>query len=106
MNTFDRQIRTRGRILNLPLKTWIKEHPLLTFFFLSYALAWVVWVPVGILRPNLMTTLSLVGAWAPTLSAVLLAGIIGGRASVGKLIRRGFHWRTLGVLAFTFFHLC
>jgi membrane protease YdiL (CAAX protease family) len=65
----------------------------ISFFALSYAIAWTVWILIGILAPDLLTTLSLVGAWAPTLSAILLTGIISGKAGIRELLRRGLHWR-------------
>ena len=79
--------------MNSPLRIWIKQHPLVSFFALSYAIAWTVWILIGILAPDLLTTLSLVGAWAPTLSAILLTGIISGKAGIRELLRRGLHWR-------------
>jgi membrane protease YdiL (CAAX protease family) len=89
----DNRVMTGGSMINSPLRTWIKEHPLLSFFALSYAIAWTVWILIGILTPALLTTLSLVGAWAPTLSAVILTGVISGKAGIHELLRRGLHWR-------------
>ena len=79
--------------MNSPLRTWLKQHPLLSFFALTYAIAWAVWIPAGVLAPTLLTGSSLAGAWAPTISAILLTGIIGGKAGIRKLLRRGLHWR-------------
>jgi membrane protease YdiL (CAAX protease family) len=79
--------------MNSSLRMWLKEHPLLSFFALSYAIAWTIWILVGILAPNLLTSLSLIGAWAPTMSAILLTGVIEGKTGIRELLRRGVQWR-------------
>lgn len=65
--------------MNSPIRTWFKQHPLIAFFTFSYAIAWTIWILAGLLAPDLLTTLALVGVWAPTVSAILLTGIISGR---------------------------
>jgi len=79
--------------MNSPTRTWFKQHSLIAFFALSYAIAWVIWILAGILAPDLLTALILVGVWAPTVSAILLTGIISGKAGIRELLRRGLYWR-------------
>jgi membrane protease YdiL (CAAX protease family) len=84
---------TGGDNMNSSLRIRVKQHPLISFFILSYAIAWTVWILIGILAPNLLPTLSLIGAWAPTMSAVLLTGVISGKSGVRNLLGRGLSWR-------------
>jgi len=84
---------TGTNIMNSPTRTWFKQHSLIAFFALSYAIAWVIWILAGILAPDLLTALILVGVWAPTVSAILLTGIISGKAGIRELLRRGLYWR-------------
>jgi hypothetical protein len=79
--------------MNSPIRTWFKQHPLIAFFTFSYAMAWTIWILAGLLAPDLLTALALVGVWAPTVSAILLTGIISGKAGIRKLLRRGLYWR-------------
>lgn len=79
--------------MNSSLRTWINEHSLSSFFISSFFLAWIIWIPVGILKPTLLPALSLIGAWAPTLSAILLTGVISGKAGIGELLKKGLRWR-------------
>lgn len=76
-----------------PFQRTIAEHPVLSFFISSYAVAWIIWITVGRLYPSLLPPLALLGAWAPTLSAVLLTGVIDGKTGIRKLLRRGLYWR-------------
>jgi membrane protease YdiL (CAAX protease family) len=57
------------------------------------SIAWTIWILMGILAPNLLTSLSLIGAWAPTMSAILLTGVIEGKTGIRELLRRGVQWR-------------
>jgi membrane protease YdiL (CAAX protease family) len=84
---------TGGNTMNSPIRTWFKQHPIIAFFAFSYTIAWTIWILTGILAPDLLTVLTLVGVWAPTVSAILLTGIISGKAGIRKLLRRGLYWR-------------
>ena len=50
--------------------------PLIWFFVLSYAIAWSVWFLIAFMVPDLEasrgTFLTAPGAWAPTISALLV----------------------------------
>ncbi|MBF8286150.1 MAG: Abortive infection protein, partial [Anaerolineales bacterium] len=63
------------------------------FFFLTFALAWALWVPVGVFAPDYLLLASLPGVWAPTASALLLTGLTDGKAGLRQFIARLFKWR-------------
>jgi uncharacterized protein len=69
----------------------VRRHPLITFFVLTYALAWIVWVPRAAGVP-----LGVVGqawTWAPAIAALLAAALTGGRDAVRELGARLVRWR-------------
>ena len=67
--------------------------PLLAFFLLSFALAWGVWFALGALFERPPTGLVVLGAWAPTLAALLVTARAEGRGGVARLLRRALRWR-------------
>jgi membrane protease YdiL (CAAX protease family) len=71
----------------------LRQHPAAAFFILSFGLAWAVWLPVALLFPERLALLALPGAWAPTLSAVLLTALLEGRQGLRQLWRRVLRWR-------------
>lgn len=71
---------------------WLKDHPVPAFFVLTFAIAWSLWIPLGILAPeNILLTLP--GAWAPTLSAIILIAFSEGRGGVREFLEKVLHWR-------------
>ena len=70
----------------------LEDVSLLRFFGLSFLIAWGVFIPVGILAPE-KTFLVLPGAWAPTIAALLLTWLSGGRAEVRELLGGFKKWR-------------
>ena len=38
----------------------LRRHPLISFFVLTYALAWILWLPLVVLRDTIPATLGLV----------------------------------------------
>lgn len=69
------------------------------FFVLAFGLSWAVWVPaalashglIGLRLPPALT--ALLGAWGPTLAALLLTLHFGGRAGLRQLFGRLLIWR-------------
>ena len=66
----------------------VHQHHLITFFVLAFGLSWLAaipyalgWFPVPIL------------AFGPSLAAVIVAALIGGRAGVRELLSRILRWR-------------
>jgi uncharacterized protein len=79
----DEQVATSG------LKSWVKEHRLVTFFVLSYVLAWWAWPLYGL------------GIWpeqtffavAPLLAALIVIALAEGRPGFRDLGARIIRWR-------------
>jgi membrane protease YdiL (CAAX protease family) len=75
----------------------VKRHPLITFFVLTYALAWILWLPLVILRDTIPATQSLVlallGSAVPSLLGIVLTAIVLGRGALRKLLGRLLIWR-------------
>lgn len=71
---------------------WLKKNPVPAFFVLTFAIAWSIWLPLGFLVPE-NPFLSLPGAWAPTVSALILIGVSEGRDGIRKFLRRLLRWR-------------
>jgi membrane protease YdiL (CAAX protease family) len=69
----------------------VRRHPLAAFFVLAFVLTWLVEIPM--LSSPRLAPLQLVLGWMPGLAAVLVAGAVGGRAAVGRLLRRVLLWR-------------
>jgi uncharacterized protein len=71
---------------------WLKKNPVPAFFVLTFAIAWSIWLPLGFLVPE-NPYLSLPGAWAPTVSALILIGVSEGRDGIRKFLKRLLRWR-------------
>ena len=71
---------------------WLKKNPVPAFFILTFVFAWSIWLPLGFLIPE-NPYLSLPGAWAPTVSAVILTGLTDGKEGIRKFWKRFLHWR-------------
>jgi len=78
--------------------TWLKEHPLVLFFSLAYLFSTMLWFPQiasaqGLFARPASTYWHLIGGLGPMLSALLVTGIISGRAGLRELVIRSFKWR-------------
>jgi len=84
------------------MKAFIKRHPVLTYFALTFAISWggilVVVGPGGILgppeqtgTPNPLMYLAMVAG--PTVAGLLLTGLVYGRAGLRELFSRLLRWR-------------
>jgi uncharacterized protein len=95
------------------IKDFIKKHPLLTYFVLTFTISWgsilVVIGPGGILgtekvSEGLMPFVYLATLLGPSAAGVLLTGLIDGRAGFRELGSRllrwrvGFRWYTVALL--------
>lgn len=64
------------------LRLWVKDHSLVTFVVLAYALSW--WI--AILMPGMLAP------WGPTLAALIVVGMSQGKAGIkawwGKVVQR------------------
>ncbi len=71
----------------------IHHHPTAAYFVMVYSSAWAVWITAGILTNEIPLAAVLVGAWAPSVSAVILTGYLTGRSGTRLLLRRILLWR-------------
>ncbi len=101
----EKQLTTRTSLL--------ARHPLVSYFTLAYAIAWLLWLPlvlskgggIGLLPFTTDSTVGgitwfiiVIGALGPAFAAVIMTGVTEGRAGVGLLFRRivrvrvGWQW--------------
>ncbi len=68
----------------------VKRHPLITFFVLAYALAWILESPLVFLRDSVTDTQRLVlvilASNVPSAVAIVLTAIVLGRGALRKLL--------------------
>lgn len=86
------------------MKNLVQHKPLLAFFILIYGLFWlflalcaVVLLSLGFEPATLPSWLSplltILGAWTPTVAAVIVTGVLGGRAAIQQLLNRLVQFR-------------
>jgi uncharacterized protein len=73
--------------------TFLRRHPVATFFALSYASAWAWWLPLVILQydrtpPALGLVLAILGSAMPSTMAIVLVARLHGGVEVRRLLRR------------------
>jgi uncharacterized protein len=75
----------------------VRRQPLIAFFVLTYALSWVLWLPLVFLRDTIPAApsfvLALLGSAVPSLLAIFLTAIVLGGGSLRKLLGRLLIWR-------------
>ncbi len=75
----------------------IQERPLASFFVLAYAISWILWLPLVVSGDGSPTgfgvVLVLLGSLVPSSVAIVLVGVMHGKAGVRKLLRRLLIWR-------------
>src|SRR5215218_11228303 len=75
----------------------VRRHPLITFFVLTYALAWILWLPLVVLQDTIPAVpglvLVLLGSNVPSLLAIVLTALLLGRGALRKLLGRLLIWR-------------
>ena len=76
------------------MRAWIRQHQLLTFFLLAYALSWAYWVPMVVMglriAPGSSTT-HFPGLLGPAIAAFLTPLLAGDYAAIKALARRLTH---------------
>jgi len=73
--------------MNISLQ-FVKRYPLIIYFALAYALAWVFY---PLLKINVIYGVP--ALFAPALAAIIVSGIVGGRSRVGALLKKITIWR-------------
>src|SRR5215203_2106268 len=75
----------------------VKRHPLITFFVLVYALAWIIESPLVFLGDSITDAQRLVvqilSSNVPSVMAIVLTAIVFGRGALRKLLGRLLIWR-------------
>lgn len=67
---------------------------IISFFILTFGIAWGIWIPVGLFAPDYFTVGTLLlGVWAPSLSALLLTRLREGNSGLRHFVSRIFKWR-------------
>lgn len=79
------------------VKTWIKGHELITYFFLAYLFSWIFAVPLAFSVQSRMNNLPLwwhyFTAYGPMLSALVTTAIVGGIQESIRLFVRLFDFK-------------
>src|SRR5918995_5523687 len=71
------------------MMSWVKRHPIITFFVLAYALSWVAYP----MWASGLYPIAPVFGFAPFLVALVVLAITQGKSGVGGLLRRMVRWR-------------
>ena len=79
-----------GRIRSPP---WAARHPMVAFTVLAYTLSWVCWLPLladrqGWVGWSASPYLHLLGGLGPAVAAIVVTGVVAGRAGVAGLVAR------------------
>lgn len=83
------------------MKALVKQHPLMAFTLLAYAFSWACWLPIlNNIQTELFASgvntvgLLLLGGYGPSIAAVIMSAITGGKAEVKALFKRMIMGRT------------
>jgi len=68
---------------------FIKRHPLVVYFVLAYALAWML-IPLVV---SVSVAFGLLALFGPAIAAIVVTGVVEGRSGVKQLLRRAVQWR-------------
>jgi hypothetical protein len=80
------------------LKQWIQQHPLFSYFFLAYAISWIVFIPYvlwerGYLQGN-YTFFYILHVFGPAVAAIVMTSVTAGKAGLHELRQRFRQVRT------------
>jgi len=81
--------------------SWIKQHSLILYFILAYAVSWSVEIPIalsvrGLVAARVPMWIHYFASFGPMTAALLLTGLTEGRDGIRDLVRRIFKWRVPG----------
>jgi len=77
---------------------WVKEHPIVTYFVLAYAISWIIVAPLvasaqGLIDVPIPFSLHYLNDYAPLLAAIITTAISSGRDGLRDFFRRMIKWR-------------
>ncbi len=80
------------------ISLWVKEHPLVVYFVLAYAISWAIVAPLvasaqGLIEVPIPFALHYLNDYGPLLAALITARIANGTEGLRDLFRRIVRWR-------------
>jgi uncharacterized protein len=77
---------------------WVKEHPIITYFVLAYAISWIIVAPLvasaqGLIDVPIPFSLHYLNDYGPLLAAIITTAITSGRDGLRDLFQRMIKWR-------------
>jgi len=77
---------------------WVKEHPIITYFVLAYAISWIIVAPLvasaqGFIDVPVPFALHYLNDYAPLLAAIITTAIASGREGLRDLFQQMIKWR-------------
>ncbi len=77
------------------------RHPLVSYFVLAFAIAWVIEIPLALSASGILPKVPAVvlfggiiaATLAPATAAIIVTGLLEGKAGVARLLRRYLQWR-------------
>lgn len=87
----------RSKLDSISLRLWVQQHPLFSYFFLAYAISWILFIPYvlgewGMLHGN-FTLMYILHTFGPSLAAIIMTSVIAGKAGLHELRQRVRQWR-------------
>ena len=71
------------------LRNWIRQHPIPAFVLIAYGFSWGLWA----IMIAVWGQINWLGSFGPSLSAVIIATLSGGRSGLANLLRPIRNWR-------------
>src|SRR5919202_2948525 len=77
---------------------WVKEHPIITYFILAYAISWIIVAPLvasaqGFIDVPIPFSVHYLNDYAPLLAAIITTAITSGREGLRDFFGRMIKWR-------------
>ena len=80
------------------ISLWVKEHQLITYFVLAYAISWIIVAPLVASAQSFIDVpvpfaLHYLNDYGPLLAALITAGVANGTDGLRELFQRMIKWR-------------